>query len=78
MLCPFCGKRTDSHKPSCQHCGKSLRAPRRTAQEPDAPETPLRVYNDETYVRPPRRRRPDAPADDMNAPADSAKLRTSV
>ena len=78
MLCPFCGKRTDSHKPSCQHCGKSLRAPRRTAQEPDAPETPLRVYNDETYVRPPRRRRPDAPADDMNAPADSAKPRASV
>lgn len=81
MLCPFCGKRTDSRLESCQHCGKSLRAPRRTKKNSaDAPgnadavrgtgavrgtdavretgpvrEAPLRVYEDEAYLRPPRR-----------------------
>ncbi len=70
MLCPFCGKRTDSHKPACQHCGRSLRAPRRPApQEPGTPQAPLHVYDDAAYVRPPRRRRPagDAPVGNPDA-----------
>ena len=71
MLCPYCGKRTDSRQADCQHCGKRLRAPHRKEKTPvqrGAYEAPLRVYGDEEYLRT-TPKAPETAAGDAGAPA---------